>query len=243
MRTVMLTYGQPSQRTVPPIKGQSGGEIGMGVPLNARGDSVGCDLYCEVEPGKWVHANALPEGMFAEAKNRGTLYDGLLYNGKVYSELNVKDTNDRLIASLNNIPMPDETRARATMIAQRNNPGKTQQLTREQLQHITQLLSEINLSIQNTAKSLHETQPATQLANVHKDAPKPKKGHTPPTEPESNPFEHIKDLKRVFTGESVTKEESEDASIHASWWRAGLVPEEGTFLDSKKMNALRKLSD
>jgi hypothetical protein len=69
------------------------------------GSTVGFDLRCEARPGKWVRADQPPEGVLAEERRRGTLQSGILYSGKLYHRLNVRNLSDKLIAARNRLEL------------------------------------------------------------------------------------------------------------------------------------------
>lgn len=97
MRTIYLISGNVAASTSDKDFKSNG--IGAGLLLDETGRTVGFDLFCEIQPNKWVRADELPSGLLAEEKRRGTLIAGVLVEGKVYNRLNVNDISDKLIAS------------------------------------------------------------------------------------------------------------------------------------------------
>ena len=97
MRTVYLTSGD----VVATVGSDSraGYGPGEGIMLDSKGETVGFDLYCEVQPGTWVHASQVPPNVLAEERRRGQLRHGIYYAGRLIDKLNVHNVNDRLIAA------------------------------------------------------------------------------------------------------------------------------------------------
>lgn len=91
MRTIMVTLGKPAAT------------VGDGIPVDAKGETIGFDTFFEIEPDKWVQE--VPSELIAKERAAGTLKSGVVYNGKIYDRLNINDVCDRLIASIHKLPL------------------------------------------------------------------------------------------------------------------------------------------
>lgn len=95
MRSIFLTSGE----AVAMVGCAADAGIGAGVMLGSDGKTVGFDLFCEIESGRWIHALELPPGVLTQECRRHSLSSGIVYDGRFISRLNVKNISDKLIAS------------------------------------------------------------------------------------------------------------------------------------------------
>jgi hypothetical protein len=60
---------------------------------------TGADLYCEVQPGKWVHASQVPGEVLRKHMENGSFKAFEIKPGKPMPILNLADVQQRLIAA------------------------------------------------------------------------------------------------------------------------------------------------
>jgi hypothetical protein len=60
---------------------------------------TGADLYCEVQPGKWIHASQVPGEVLRKAVENGSFKAFEVKPGKPMPVLNLADVQQRLIAA------------------------------------------------------------------------------------------------------------------------------------------------
>jgi hypothetical protein len=60
---------------------------------------TGADLYCEVQPGQWVHADKVPSEILRKAMENGSFKAFEVKPGKPIPVLNLADVQQRLIAA------------------------------------------------------------------------------------------------------------------------------------------------
>lgn len=180
MRAIYLTHGEVAATT-----GKQGGLM-----LDKHGKTVGFDLYVEVAPNKWVHASQLPPGMLEEAQRRGLLSIGIVYNGKIYNYLNVRNIHDRLIAS--------------KLGLEASFKGEPSAFKAQIIDPIQGLAEQIQRVIQQL-KQLKKLEAEAAIARVEElkarvKALEKKAGKTRQTEVEPHPLDFLGDLAKAFTG-------------------------------------------
>jgi hypothetical protein len=98
LRTIYLTTGDAVAVAGDNTK-SSHPQIGAGIPIDSQGQTVGFELFAEAEPGKWVRATDLPDGVLSEERRRGQLTEGIVVDGRLMSAINVNNVRDKLIAA------------------------------------------------------------------------------------------------------------------------------------------------
>jgi len=191
MRTVYITTGY--------------GKVSMTEPGLPE---FGLDLYAEIEPGKWVHADHLPDGYLTDEKNRGTLQHGIAYQGRVYSSLNVEDTLHKLIASKNGLQLRvNEYKGGSTAFkAQVGNP--LEQLSK-QIEGLQQKLQELRV-LDTEAKAAELEALKSRLKRAKRIARTLKedesKEQIKPEDVEPHPLDIFADFRRATRGNALSTE-------------------------------------
>lgn len=241
MRTVYITSGDVTA-TTSDKDFKSGDSIGSGLMLGPDGRTVGFDLFCEVEPGKWVMASELPEGLLSEEKRRGTLQAGILYDGRVYNRLNISNIHDKLVAAKNGLQLKsDEYKGGSTNFKAQISDPMAELL--KQIEGLKKQLSELHRLEEQERKAEIEAL-KTRTKKLKRDVGKLEEEETEeqitPEQVEPHPLDFLDDLTRAYRGKMLSTQALEQL---AKAQRIADLANEGNdlMLDPAKMRALRSL--
>jgi regulator of replication initiation timing len=212
--------------------------------LDSNGKTVGFDLYCEVQPNVWVHANDVPANVLAEERRRGQLQHGIFYGGKLIDKLNIHNIHDKLLAAKLGLELKvAEYKGGTTAFkAQVGNPleelAKQIQGLMQKIQELRTLESEARKAeveaLVSRVKKLKRTAEQAE-AEEGKEEKKIK-----PEDVEPHPLDYLVDLTRVYRGKTLSTQALEQLC------RAQRITE---FIDEnndllanpKKLAALRRM--
>ena len=210
MRTIYLTSAD-AVATLSSIDKSSESGIGTGLMVDSKGQTVGFDLYVEVQPNIWVPAEQLPPGVLSEERRRGTLYAGIMYENKLISHLNVKNIRDQLIAAKNGLQLKaNEYKGGTTAFkAQIGNPleelSKQIQGLLQKLQELRVLDTEAKLAELGALQSRLKRAKRTARTLKHEE----KEEQIKPEDVEPHPLDIFADFRRALSGKTLSTESLE----------------------------------
>jgi len=212
----------------------AGPDLSSAIMLDAEGETVGFDLYCEVHPNTWVHASQVPAGVLAEERRRGQLQHGIYYNGKLMDKLNVRNIYDRLIAA--KVGLEKAYRGEATAFkAQIGNP--LEQLAK-QVQALMQKLEELR-TLESEARKA-EIQALKARVKRAKRTARMLKEEIKPEDVVPHPLDYLTDVTRAFAEKTLSTAALE--KLAKAQHIAEYVDENNDLLaNPKKMAALRNM--
>jgi len=229
MRTIYLTSGDVVATAGPDLSSGSG--PGTGIMLDSKGETVGFDLYCEVQPGTWVHANQVPPNVLAEERRRGQLQHGIYYGGRLMDKLNIKNAYDRLVAAKVGLEVKaDEYKGGATAFkAQVGNP----------LEELTKKVESLKKQFEEL-KAMEREADALEL-RLKKVERRTRKEQIKPEQVEPHPLDFLSDVTRAFSGRTLSTASLEQ--LAKAEQISDFVEESGSSLmfNPNKMRALRTL--
>jgi hypothetical protein len=222
--------------------GKTDAGVGSGLMVNAKGETIGFDLFCEIEPGKWVHADQLPEGVLGEEKRRGSLQAGILYNGRFYNRLNVRNISDRLIAAKVGLELKaHEYRGGSTAFKAQIGDPMTQ--LANQIGELQRKIEELKTLESAERKAWLETLPA-RIKRMRKEADKLQEEEQgkeiKPEDVEPHPLDFLTDITRAYGGRMLNTTALEQ--LAKAQHIADYIDENNDLmLNPEKMRALRSL--
>lgn len=212
------------------MSGKPYGYTGSGIPVSAKGETIGFDAMVETEPNKWIPAATLPNGILEKEQKNGTLLAGIMFNGKAYDYLNVNDTYHRFIAASKGIQFkPEDAHAISTL--KNRLKGLIRQLQRMRVAELQAKLAQgeaLDARLKNAERQLNKLNEAK---------------HIPRTAPKESPYPHIDDLRRSFTGQPITTAQLESVAIAQALAEKGFNATDGSALDPTIMASLRGMLD
>jgi hypothetical protein len=213
--------------------------------LDAKGETVGFDLFVEVQPDVWLPADKVPPGVLAEERRRGQLQHGIYYAGRLIDRLNVHNVNDQLIAAKHRLELKvAEYKGGATAFkAQIGNP--LEQLTLkikgliQQLEELRGLDAEAKVAELEALKSrLKKAKRTTRILEKEKEEEKIR-----PEQVEPHPLDFLTDITRAYGGKARALSTASLEQLAKAEQISDFVEESGSslLLDANKMRALRSL--
>jgi hypothetical protein len=229
MRTIYLTSGD-AVATVG-SDSRAGYGPGEGIMLDSNGKTVGFDLYCEVQPNVWVHADKVPANVLAEERRRGQLTHGILYGGKLIDKLNVRNVYDRLVAAKVGLEMrADEYKGGKTNF--QSALGNPLEQLSKQIEGLKQHLQEL--------KAMDREADALEL-RLKKVEKRTREEQIKPEQVKLHPLDFLSDVTRAFSGRTLSTAALEQ--LAKAEQISDFVEESGNslMLDPEKMRGLRRL--
>lgn len=234
MRIIYLTSGDVVATTSEKDLQGGSGSIGHGIMLDADGRTIGFDLFAEVEPGKWVIAGQLQPGMLGEERRRGTLVSGIMFQGEVRNYLNVRNIQDRLVASRMGLEAKEYKSGPAAFRAQEVGSSLDRLIT--QIKGLRAKLQWLQVQDEESCRAEKEALQA-RVKKAEKTVRMLQKEQAPPLPEDSGSLEWFDDL----SGRHFLTTQSLEALIRSSLV-ADMVERQGPLLlDPERMRALRTL--
>jgi len=241
LRSIYITNADPVA-TLSSVDKSSESGIGTGLMVDSEGQTVGFNLFVEVQPNMWVPAEQLPPGVLSEERRRGTLYAGIMYENKLISHLNVNNIHDRLIAAKHRLELKvAEYKSGTTPFkAQIGNPleelAKQVQGLMQKLQELRTLESEARKAELEALKARVKRAKRTAKKLMDEES----KEQIKPEDVEPHPLDIFADFRRATRGNALSTEALEMLA-KAERVTEYVTENNDLLMDPRKMAALRSM--
>lgn len=241
MRSIYLTSGDVVA-TLSSVDKSSESGIGTGLMVDSEGQTVGFDLFVEVQPNMWVPAEQLPPGVLSEERRRGTLYAGIMYENKLISHLNVNNIRDKLIAAKNGLQVKaNEYKGGTTSF--RGQIGNPMDQLVKQIQNLMQKIEELRTLQSEARKAEYEAlkarvKRAKRIALTLKH--EKEQEQIKPEDVEPHPLDIFADFRRATRGNALSTEALEMLA-KAERVTEYVTENNDLLMDPRKMAALRSM--
>jgi hypothetical protein len=243
MKTIYLTSGDAVATVGSDSRAGSG--PGEGIMLGSNGKTVGFDMYCEVQPNVWVHADQVPPGVLAEQRRRGQLQHGIYYEGRLIDKLNIRNIHDKLLAKKLGLEMrADEYKGGTTAFkAQIGNPleelAKQVQGLMQKIQELRTLESEARKAeVEALVSRVKKLKRAAEQSEAEEGKEEKK---IKPEDVEPHPLDYLTDLIRGYKGKPALSTGALEMLAKAERVTEYVTEHHDLLMDPRKIAALRNM--